>query len=227
MLSKIRELRKEKQRQKLLTKLPKDSPLLAYLDTPLPALNTPIKDVSFLALDFETTGLNAQNEEILSVGFTVIENNKIKLSESGHQIIKPNREIPSKSIIIHGITHGRMSTGLHLLDVLEALFEKMAGRVLLVHFKQIETTFLRAFCKRQYGHEIPLRIVDTLAIEKRSLDRRGNPIGTNQLRLFNLRRNYGLPRYKAHNSMIDALATAERLLAQITYRGDEKLSDLI
>ena len=36
---------------------------------------------------------------------------------------------------------------------------------------------------------------------------------TGDLRLFNLRPRYNLPRYKAHNALSDAIATAELFMA--------------
>ena len=71
-----------------------------------------------------------------------------------------------------------------------------------------------------------MRILDTLAIEKKRMLRRQQPLVANQLRLFNLREQYGLPRYKAHNALEDAIATAELFLVQIAYlnRDIRKLS---
>jgi DNA polymerase-3 subunit epsilon len=43
--------------------------------------------------------------------------------------------------------------------------------------------------------------------------RRGLPVHNGDLRLDKLRSSYNLPRYTAHNALIDACATAELVLA--------------
>lgn len=46
----------------------KDERLKEYYSKPLPAADTPISEVTFLALDFETTGLNPSKDGIITIG---------------------------------------------------------------------------------------------------------------------------------------------------------------
>ncbi len=202
-----------------------------YLSTALPDVKTLVDEVEYLALDFETTGLSAQHEAILSVGFTVVRQQKIMIKDSGHFIIKVNRPISDESIVIHKITEEHAAQGQHIHNVLEVLLDKMAGRVLLVHYAAIEKNFLNSICQQLFGITLPLLIVDTLSIEHNYLQRTNQSISQNQLRLFNLRKQYGLPRYKAHNALEDAIATAELFLAQMqsrqTVRSRSSLKDIL
>ncbi len=204
----------DKKRQKLLAKV-ENAILKDYLSTPFPDLKLPTSEIEFLALDFETTGLDASKEAILSIGCTLIKNGRIKLCENSHHFIQVNREIPPESVVIHKITDDRAHAGEHLHDVLAIILEKMKGRVLLVHYDKIERSFLNAACREIYGHAPPLLIVDTLAIAKKRLDKLPQSFNSNSLRLFNLRAEYGLPRYNAHSALEDAIATAELFLAQM------------
>lgn len=204
----------DKKRQKLLAKV--ENPILKdYLSMPLPDLKLPASEIEFLALDFETTGLDAGKEAILSIGCTLIKDGRIKLSENKHHFIQVNREIPPESVVIHKITDDRAQSGEHLHDVLELMLEKMKGRVLLVHYDKIERNFFNAACNQIYGDAPPLLIVDTLALAKKRMDRLPQGYDPKSLRLFNLRADYGLPRYNAHSALEDAIATAELFLAQM------------
>jgi DNA polymerase-3 subunit epsilon len=58
----------EAQRKKLLKKTPEGA-MRDFLSAPLPDLNTPISELPILSVDFETTGLNAKEDKLLSVGF--------------------------------------------------------------------------------------------------------------------------------------------------------------
>jgi len=93
------------------------------------------------------------------------------------------------------------------------LLDTLAGRAILVHHAAVERDFLNAACERLYGVPFVGRFIDTEALARRAMERRQQPWRGTDLRLFNLRRAYRLPRYPAHNALSDALATAELFLA--------------
>jgi DNA polymerase-3 subunit epsilon len=67
--------------------------------------------------------------------------------------------------------------------------------------------------------------VDTLVREHKLLNRREVPIKSGDLRLQACRDRYNLPPYPAHNALLDALATAELLIAHAKHRSaGQKLS---
>ena len=101
--------------------------------------------------------------------------------------------------------------------MMDLLLTEMTGKVLVAHHHHIESGFLQQVSHNLYGHALPMCVVDTLLLEKQRLQRLNRPIEPNQLRLFNLRDQYHLPRYHAHNALEDALATAELFLAQIKH----------
>ena len=85
----------------------------------------------------------------------------------------------------------------------------------VAHHAKIELTFLTQACQKLYGVSPRFPVIDTMRIAKRWLERRNKEIEQGDLRLFNLRKRYGLPMYQAHNALSDAIATAELLQAQI------------
>ena len=58
----------EAKRKRQLKKVP-SGPLHDFLSVPFPALDTPFAELPILAVDFETTGLDAKLDKLLSVGF--------------------------------------------------------------------------------------------------------------------------------------------------------------
>jgi len=204
-----------RQQQKRLLAKAVEGSFKYYLQNPIPQRKQSLLKTEFLVLDFETTGMDPAKEAILSVGYTVIREGRVMLSESGHHIVQVSKQIPRESVAIHKITDDRSRQGQHLTDIIGKLLHKIAGRVLIAHYAPIEKGFLNAACEELYGYKLPMRILDTLAIEKKRMQRRQQPLVANQLRLFNLREQYGLPRYKAHNALEDAIATAELFLVQI------------
>ncbi|MDD5391413.1 MAG: exonuclease domain-containing protein [Thiothrix sp.] len=220
----------EAQKQRLLKKV--EHPLArAYLETPFPDKKRNAWELDYLVLDFETTGLDASKDAILSMGYTEIRGGRVQMDGCIHRIIKLNIPLPPETVVIHKITDDRMNAGIHLHDALHELLERMTGKVVVVHFAHIESTFLHAAMERVYGQKLPLLMLDTLAIERRWRERTQQVIIPNQFRLGNLRNAYSLPRYGAHSALMDAIATAELFLAEMSYMQCEKdgirLGDLL
>ncbi len=207
-----------------------EGPLKAYLSRPFPRLSASVLDSEFLVLDYETTGLAATREAILSIGYTVIKQGRILMRENGHHLIRINKAIPKKSVVIHKITDHRARSGQPLHRVMPILLEHMCGRAIVVHYRPIEQGFTQAASQQLYGHKLPMLMFDTLAIEKKKRQRLQTPFNPQQLRLYHLRQHYHLPRYGAHNALEDALATAELFLAQAKFKNRNldkvKLRDL-
>ena len=73
-------------------------------------------------------------------------------------------------------------------------------------------------------------VIDTLALAKKRHDRCSQAYAPSTLYLTNLRAEYGLPRYSAHNALNDAIATAELFMAKVQHselKGHTKLKSLI
>jgi len=212
-------------RKRLLKKVPKGA-LYDFLSIPFPSEETCLSDLPILSVDFETTGLNAITDKLLSVGFVSIEKRQIKLGSCYHQIINTKHRLDADNVIIHQITDQQKSQGISLRVVVEALLEALAGKVMLVHFARIEKQFLKQACLELYGVSPPLMVLDTLAMAKRKLDQRDIAYDPQELRLSALRQKHDLPNHFAHNALSDAIATAELLLVQ-QKTGAIKLKDLL
>lgn len=207
----------EAQRKRMLKKAPK-GPLHDFLSVPFPLLSTPFTQIPILAVDFETTGLDAVNDKLLSVGCVDLMHQQIKLASSYHQIINTKGSLKADNVTIHQITDDQKDQGKPLAQVVEQLLKCMAGKVMLVHFATIERQFLRQACLELYGMAPPFPIIDTLVVAKRQLDKKDIAYDPSQLRLSALRATYGFPEHYAHNALNDAIATAELLLAQTSQR---------
>ncbi len=192
------------------------------LATAPPRDGTPLTDLPLLAIDIETTGLDPDQDQVLSVGFVPVDGRSIRLGGAAHAIIRADASV-GRSATIHGITDDAVAAGLPLADVLERTLDALTGRVLLAHFARIEVDFLTRACERTFGGTPLFTVVDTLTLGKQHLFRTRGAIPRGQLRLHALRERFGLPRYKAHDALVDALACAELYLALTAERGQRPL----
>ncbi|MGB0747979.1 MAG: exonuclease domain-containing protein [Magnetospiraceae bacterium] len=193
-------------------------PLREYYCAPAPVVTTECCHQEFLSVDLETTGLNAKTDLILSIGWVLVRDCTVDLSQRGHLLVKQACEINAASAVIHGIFDDRLAQGIPLQSALEQFLPLLAGRVMIAHHSHIETSFLSAACRQVYGAPLNVLCADTLLMEKRFFDKKGQVPRKGELRLDAVRQRYNLPRYRAHNAMVDAVSAAELFLAQLQYR---------
>jgi DNA polymerase-3 subunit epsilon len=219
----------EAKRKQQLKRTPEGA-LKDFLSVPFPALNTPYSDLEILSVDFETTGLHAINDKLLSVGFVTLKHNQMALGSSYHQVIKTVGDLSADNVLIHQITDDVKNRGEQLRIVVEKLLNALAGKVMLVHFARIEKQFLTQACIELYGVAPVWPIIDTLMVEKRRMDTHDVAYDPSELRLSPLRNKYSLPEHFGHNALNDAIATAELLMVQVNNMpkpNDVVLSDLL
>lgn len=188
-------------------------PLRELLEQPWPDRRTPLGDSVMVALDLEATGLNPQHDHMVSVGLVELRGMSIRLDTAWHQLIRTKRAMPEDTAIIHQVTDDAAASGLPLDEVLPEVLRRLTGRILLAHHAWVEQSFLSTACQRLYGAPLVVPTIDTQALAQRLMRNRNQFVRSSNLRLFNLRTYYRLPRYKAHNALSDALATAELFLA--------------
>lgn len=195
---------------------------------------TPIVNTPMIAMDFETTGLDAATNEIVSVGIVPFSLHRIYCRESAHWLVKPQQTLTESSVVIHGITHTDINEAPDLENILEELLSAITGRIVVVHYRRIEREFLAHALLKRIGESIEFPVIDTMELERRALCKQRNfldrllkrPLGS--LRLGDCRGRYGLPHYHAHYALTDALATAELLQAQLNhhYSAETPIRDL-
>jgi len=203
--------------------------LARLLSSSLPAGSTAFVDTEFLCLDIETTGVDARNASMLSVGWVIIRGARVEMATAESCIVRPPGEV-GESATVHGLTDTLCEAGEDVAGVLEHLLEVLRGRVLVVHYAGLDKALLDRLCRRHFGAPLLVPVVDTLALERRARSSRHHLDEQQSLRLSALRSAYHLPHYSQHDALADAIATAELLLAMVAARGTPqsvRLRDLL
>lgn len=208
-------------RRKRILKQLQPGVMHSFYAVPFPAPGSNSRELDYVALDLETTGLDPQKDEILSIGLVSLHGANILLHSASHRLICPKCEIPEQSAVIHHITDDQAASGEPLQTVLTQLLPLLAGKVLIAHHARFEMQFLRRACERYFSTTFLMPVIDTQEIAKRALERRNLAYRPQELRLASLRERYGLPRYRLHNALSDAVAAAELFLAQLAQHGTD------
>ncbi|MGB2079979.1 MAG: exonuclease domain-containing protein, partial [Vibrio sp.] len=166
--------------------------------------------------DLETTGLDASQDMILSLGGVDISCGKIDLKTGVHEYVNGHQEIKAESAVINHILPKMLEEGKQLDEVMDLLFHKMLGKVVLVHGKVVEKSFLDHYVNTHYQLPfLPVVWIDTLCIEKHLTYQQSD--GGHDYQLDSLRHKYHLPKYPAHNALIDSIACGELFMAQLSH----------
>lgn len=208
----------------LKAQLSKDQRLQKFYNTGTYHDETPLSEIDFVALDFETTGLDSKQNSIISIGLVPFNLQRIFCRKAKKWYINPQDNLQEESIIIHGITHSDLKGAPDLLRILEQLLDELAGKVVVVHYRNIERDFFDRNLRALINEGIIFPVVDTMQIEA-DIQRNESQGVMNWLkgkraesiRLANSRLRYNLPTYPPHDALTDAIATAELLQAQIRY----------
>ena len=142
----------------------------------------PLGALRYVALDFETTGLDPTRDSIVSIGLVPFDLQRIYCREARYWLVKPDRPLAERSVLVHGITHAQLEAAADLETLLERILQTLSGSMVIVHFHHIERQFLLAGARRCYNEALQFPLIDTMLIEEAVQKTRGK---TTLLRLFN------------------------------------------
>lgn len=188
--------------------------LAEYYRAPVPSDATRVTTMALLAVDLECTSLDLRQAAILSIGFVPVNGARVDLGDSRHMVVNAGRDV-GPNVAVHGLTDDTVSAGLPVPEAVEHVLQACAGRVLLAHHATIETTLLSRACAEYFGAPFHPPVIDTMALERHLVGGGLPPPDAKSLDLPSVRERYGLPRYRMHEALTDAIACAELFLAQM------------
>lgn len=190
-------------------------PLVAKFNSSAPPdLRSPIKDCPLLAIDLETTGLNARKDHIVSVGWVPVRGGEIRIGEARHYLIQSPVSV-GQSAVIHGLLDSDLKDARPLVGVLAELLETYAGYIFVAHHASLEKAFLQMAIRHSFGCAPKLQFIDTMEVERHWLQQRGLAEKYSSLSLPACLQRHRLPdSLQEHDALEDAYGCALLLLAQ-------------
>ena len=182
----------------------------------------PWREVEYVVVDLETTGLDLKRDSIASYGAVVIRDGRIIVADDTYGLVRPTCQISTESITVHTLREADVADAPPLSDAVAVLRTLLSGRVLIAHAAWIAPSawIERAFLSRAFSaHGSALRtpIIDTAALAR--TDNAALRCGRGEPDLEWLAGDLGLPVVNPHHALGDAITTAEVFMALATRLG--------
>ncbi len=173
----------------------------------------PLHKYNFVVCDTELTGLNKRKDEIISIGAVRIVNLQIELSQTFHRYIQPADINPNKATLIHRITPEQLKKAETAEEVLPEFIAFCGDGLIVGHFIGLDMHFLNKTARKVLGGTFSNPCVDTMRLaraykEAGNTDFYGHNDQSSSYNLDALTEEFGLPVFKPHDALEDALQTA-------------------
>lgn len=167
-----------------------------------------LRSQRWVVLDLETSGLNTQRDQVLSIGAVVIEDGAIDFSQQFERTLYQRDHKLTSSVLIHGLGPSAIAAG---CDPAEALLELMTfiddSPILAFHAPFDQRMLARAL-KDHLGYRLQHPFFDVAELAPLL-----NPqITLREAGLDDWTACFGLEAIERHNASADAMVTAELAL---------------
>lgn len=169
----------------------------------------PLRKLTFVAFDTETTGLNpSEGDEIIQIGAVRVVNGRLLHNECIDQLVNPQRPVPKSSVQIHGIDPELLPSQPTITQILPGFHTFVDDSVLVAHNAAFDMRFLQ-LKEDVTGLHFGNPVLDTLLLS--------SVVHPNQEghSLDAIAERFNITIVGRHTALGDALVTAEILLKLI------------
>ena len=160
-----------------------------------------------VSIDCETTSLDPNHAELVSIAAIKIKQNRVLTSQTIHLKLRPPHNLTSESIKIHQLRHHDLSHGLSEKDAIIQLLQFIGNRPIVGYHIHYDKKILDRSCLRHCGHPFPNRLIEVCHIYHHKLERL-LPNAYYDLSIEAISTHLDLPQAERHDALQDAIAAA-------------------
>lgn len=179
----------------------------------------------FASLDFETTGLDYERDQIVAFGVVPVVSGRVVLRGAQGRLVAPDVPASPASMKVHQIVPQELADASPVSVARDTLHRLLERRFLLAWYAEVEVAFLArlfATSRRTWARR-------TVDVRRLVLELERRPWSTHNT-LAGSAARYGIPVASPHDALDDALVTAQLFLvvaARLEAAGRGRVRDLI
>ena len=167
----------------------------------------PLAD-EYICFDCETTGLNPEIDDIVSIGAVLIKDNIIVSSKRFVRYVKPKScNLSENSIKVHHIRECDLEDALDIENVVLEFIDFIGNRTLVGYFLDFDIRMVNKYLKPKIGINLPNKTIEVSAVYH-DFKIELIPQGFIDLRFNTILEELDIPSFGVHDSFNDALMTS-------------------
>ncbi|WNW12212.1 3'-5' exonuclease [Pseudomonas sp. DTU_2021_1001937_2_SI_NGA_ILE_001] len=179
----------------------------------------PLREQRWVVLDLETSGLNMNRDQVLSIGAVVIEDGAIDLGQQFECTLQRSDHKVSPAVLIHGLAPSAIAAGSDPVEALLDFMEFLGDSPVLAFHAPFDQHMLGRALKESLDYRLQHSFLDVadlapMLCEQANLRKAG---------LDDWTRHFGLYAEERHHASADALVTAELALILFSYARRQQL----
>ena len=162
----------------------------------------------WVALDCETTGLDARRDQIISIGAVRIVGNRLLTSQRLELLVRPERAVQVASMRVHRLRESDVAGGLQPEKAMRLLLDFIGSRPLVGYYLEFDVAMLNREIWPMLGLRLPQKKIEVSAMYYEFKNRQLPPQargGTIDLRFATMMNDLALPMQDAHDALNDAV----------------------
>ncbi|SFU74580.1 DNA polymerase-3 subunit epsilon [Pustulibacterium marinum] len=192
-------------------------------------LKIPLKDVTFVVLDTETTGFSYEDDRMLCIGAIKAKENIIDLKSSFEIYIKQEAFNP-ESVEIHGLMKNHNYETVSEIDALKMFLAYVENAIIVAHHTNFDITMINKALERNGLPLLLNRTLDTAYLFKKT--KAINTLLKNDrgYSLDEVCKELNIPIKDRHTAAGDAMLTAQaflKTLARLNFKQNSTLKSLL
>ena len=185
-----------------------DQQRLANLATGAPFAENPLRQQRWVVVDLETSGLNMNRDQVLSIGAVVIEDGAIDLSQQFERTLLRTDHKLSPAVLIHGLAPSEIAAGSEPVQALLDFMEFVGDSPLLAFHAPFDQHMLGRALKETLDYRLAHHFLDVAEMAPMLFPQANlRKAGLDDWTQF-----FGLHAEERHHASADALVTAELAL---------------
>ena len=172
-----------------------------------PKMFAPPPKGEIICLDTETSGLDPNKDDLLTIGAVLIRDNRIIYGQQLDIKVRPSSMVTEESIRVHGIRNQDLENALPVREALEQLLNFIGQRPILGYWIRFDTALISRLSKAEYGFSLPNKTIELSDIYQQKI-RRQHPDEQVDIHFDSMARQLNIDVMGRHSALGDALTTA-------------------